>query len=302
MDLTPPASSFVPNAGVVGPMLEGGSSTDAMLMSLVAGLSTGLGGCVVFFVSSVSSRVLAFTLSLACGVMTSVSILELMKPILSGEVPPLLWCVFGAALYVLLRSALPDNGAVAANDHKRGDEEFNDERDLNVDTKFSNAQSGGGIDGRDSRWKKKQWRLGMLMMATLTAHNLPEGVAVAVGALQSTRTGIVVMSAIAIHNIPEGLTIAIPIYAATGSRWQALGMTLASGLSEPIGAGLGLLVLQPFLTQSVMDNSACAVGGVMLAVSLLELAPESIKYRDPLASLSGLLVGWLVILLTMKFA
>lgn len=34
--------------------------------------------------------------------------------------------------------------------------------------------------------------------------------------------------AIALHNIPEGIIIAAPIYAATGSRWKALGLATAS--------------------------------------------------------------------------
>ena len=43
------------------------------------------------------------------------------------------------------------------------------------------------------------------------------------------------MSAIAVHNIPEGLAIAVPVLASTGNRWKAIWMTLASGMSEPLG-------------------------------------------------------------------
>ena len=43
------------------------------------------------------------------------------------------------------------------------------------------------------------------------------------------------MSAIAVHNIPEGLAIAVPVLASTGDRWKAIWMTLASGMSEPLG-------------------------------------------------------------------
>ncbi len=110
------------------------------------------------------------------------------------------------------------------------------------------------------------------------------------------------MSAIAMHNIPEGLVIAVPIYAATGSRWKALGMTLASGLSEPLGAAAGILVLHPHLTRSVVDSATCAVGGIMLAVSALELGPEAMKHRDAPASFAGLIAGWVVMSLTMHFA
>lgn len=45
----------------------------ALLFSTVAGLSTGVGGTVVFFVGNISARTMSFTLSLAGGVMTAVT-------------------------------------------------------------------------------------------------------------------------------------------------------------------------------------------------------------------------------------
>ena len=51
--------------------------------------------------------------------------------------------------------------------------------------------------------RARQLRLGLLMMITLTAHNLPEGIAVAVGTLANHRSGVVITAAIAMHNIPE---------------------------------------------------------------------------------------------------
>lgn len=69
-------------------------------------------------------------------------------------------------------------------------------------------------------------RLGTLMAVTMTLHNLPEGFAVAFSAF--TPLGPVMALAIAVHNIPEGVIVAAPIYAATGSRWKAVGMAAAS--------------------------------------------------------------------------
>jgi len=175
MDLPPPS----PNAELGqhdGLVWEQSNAFNAMLMSLIAGMSTGLGRCVVCCFSAVSPRVLAFTLALAGGVMTSVSILELMKPMLSGEIPPLLWASFGAALYYLLRTALPESGggSGAFSTEKRED-------DTPHSPEGGDERRGDMSEARDSRWKERQWRLGVLMMVTLTAHNLPEGVAVAVG-------------------------------------------------------------------------------------------------------------------------
>lgn len=51
--------------------------------------------------------------------------------------------------------------------------------------------------------------------------------------------------AIAIHNIPEGVAVSIPIYYATGSRKKAFAYSFFAGLTEPLGAGIGYLLLYP---------------------------------------------------------
>jgi zinc transporter, ZIP family len=40
-----------------------------------------------------------------------------------------------------------------------------------------------------------------------------------------------------------GLCVAMPVYYATGSRWRAFGWAALSGISEPIAAFFGWLVL-----------------------------------------------------------
>ena len=71
-------------------------------------------------------------------------------------------------------------------------------------------------------------------------------------------------AAIAVHNIPEGVIVAAPVYAATGSRWKALGAAFASGLSEPLGALLALLFVRPFLTEERLNYILAFVGGIMV--------------------------------------
>lgn len=50
------------------------------------------------------------------------------------------------------------------------------------------------------------------------------------------------------------------MYAATGSRWKAVGLATASGLSEPLGALLALLLVKPFLTEVGQPAAASAPG------------------------------------------
>ena len=52
--------------------------------------------------------------------------------------------------------------------------------------------------------------------------------------------------AIAIHNIPEGIATSAPIYYSTGSRKRAFIVSFFSGITEPLGAIIGYLILRPF--------------------------------------------------------
>uniref|UniRef100_A0A383WPF5 ZIP family transporter n=1 Tax=Tetradesmus obliquus TaxID=3088 RepID=A0A383WPF5_TETOB len=136
-------------------------------------------------------------------------------------------------------------------------------------------------------------RLGLLMTITLTIHNLPEGFAVAFSAF--TNIGPIMALAIALHNIPEGLVIAAPLYAATGSKLTALGATAASGLSEPVGALLALLVFKPFVTSlAQLGYVLAATGGVMLAVCVLELWPEGRRCGQDGRLWQGIALGTVV--------
>lgn len=133
------------------------------------------------------------------------------------------------------------------------------------------------------------------MAFTMTLHNLPEGFAVAFSSF--TDFGPIMAAAIALHNIPEGIIVAAPVYAATGSRWKALAVATASGLSEPLGALIALVAARPMMTADGLHTILAFVGGIMAAVCLLELWPEGKKCRadDRLAAgiaLGGVLMGW----------
>ncbi|MEW5309182.1 MAG: hypothetical protein WDW38_001087 [Sanguina aurantia] len=132
-------------------------------------------------------------------------------------------------------------------------------------------------------------RLGMLMAFTMTLHNLPEGFAVAFSAY--TDFGPIMALAIAVHNIPEGIIVAAPIFAATGDRWKALGVATASGLSEPLGAVLALAIFKPFISEMRLHIMLAFVGGIMLAVCVIELWPEGRACKHDGALAYGIIIG-----------
>lgn len=135
-------------------------------------------------------------------------------------------------------------------------------------------------------------RLGLVMSLTMTLHNFPEGFAVAFSSL--TDFGPIMALAIAIHNIPEGIIVAAPIYAATGSRWKAIGMAAFSGISEPLGALIALLSVRPIISEDALHIVLAIVGGIMGAVCILELWPEGQKCKSEGKLVLGILFGGVI--------
>lgn len=134
--------------------------------------------------------------------------------------------------------------------------------------------------GEESEEKQKLIRMGMNTALAIGIHNFPEGLATFVAALGDPSVGAVLAIAIGIHNIPEGLCVAMPIYYATGSRWKAFGWALLSGLSEPLAALLGWLVLANVFADVVYASLFGIVAGMMIIISVKELLPTAHRYDD----------------------
>lgn len=137
-------------------------------------------------------------------------------------------------------------------------------------------------------------RTGLITAGALALHNLPEGFATLTAGLQQPEIAVPVAIAIAIHNIPEGLAVALPIMHATGSRARAFWWATLAGLTEPLGAVLGYLLLQPFLSDVMMGSVFAAVAGIMVFVSLDELLPTATKSGEHHLAIYGLVVGMAV--------
>ncbi|MBE6976572.1 MAG: ZIP family metal transporter [Ruminococcaceae bacterium] len=118
-----------------------------------------------------------------------------------------------------------------------------------------------------------------LLTLAVTLHNLPEGMAVGVAAagfLAGTGlplSGVLTLSlGIALQNLPEGAIISMPMGSAGISRRKAFAVGTASGVVEPIGAFLTLLLAG--LVVPILPFLLCFSAGAMLYVVVQELIPD----------------------------
>ena len=120
----------------------------------------------------------------------------------------------------------------------------------------------------------------MLVLA-VTLHNIPEGMAVGVvlaGMIEGS-TAVTAASAlalalgIAIQNFPEGAVVSAPLVSSGLSRRRAFLYGAASGVVEPIGAIVTIL-LTAFVTP-ILPYILSFAAGAMIYVVVEELIPES---------------------------
>ena len=135
-------------------------------------------------------------------------------------------------------------------------------------------------DSNAANERKLLLRMSMNTAVAIGLHNFPEGLATFVAALDDPTVGAVLAVAIAIHNIPEGLCVALPVYYATGSRRKAFGWAILSGLSEPLAAVFGYIILANAVTSTTYGILFGIIAGMMVMISTRELLPTAHRY-DP---------------------
>ncbi|OFZ77751.1 MAG: zinc transporter ZupT [Bdellovibrionales bacterium RIFOXYD1_FULL_53_11] len=256
-------------------------------LTLLAGLSTGVGSLIGLMTRTTNRGFLSFSLGFSGGVMIYVSMIEIFaksKTSLSEAWGPVsgAWGAAGAffagvAIMGLIDRLIPEND----NPHEI----------------HSVEEMEGGANAAVRAHKhsfKPLGRTGVFVALAIAIHNFPEGLATFMAALQDPKLGIAIAVAIAIHNIPEGISVSVPIYFATRSRKKAFWWSFASGLSEPVGAIVGYTLLRPFMNGTMFGLVFAVVAGFMVYISLDELLPAAREYGRHHTSILGVFCGMAV--------
>ena len=105
---------------------------------------------------------------------------------------------------------------------------------------------------------------------------------------------IAVSLGIAIQNIPEGAIISMPMRAAGNSRWRSFLIGSLSGIVEPIG-GLLVILLAAWLTP-ILPYLLAFAAGAMLYVVVEELIPEASQGTHSNLSTIGFALGFVLMM------
>jgi ZIP family zinc transporter len=241
-----------------------GNILAALALTLFAGLATGIGSLVAYFIPRPDMRALSLSLGFAAGVMIYVGFVDLFcsAKLVIGFGYANIFFLLGLLIIYLLDQAIPH---------------------IHID---------GQVDAHCDRLYKS----GIMTTIGIALHNLPEGMTVALVSLADLRLGVPVAIAIAIHNIPEGLACSIPLYCATSDRKKSCLLSFAAGMTEPLGAILAVVLLYPFLSDWLLAASSAMVAGIMVFISLDELIPVANRYGSEHLTNLGIIAGFLVMM------
>lgn len=251
---------------------------DVIIGILIPFIGTTLGAAMVLFMKrEINTKVQKLLLGFAAGVMIAASVWSLLIPAIDmskerGSIPwiaPSIGFIVGIIFLFILDSIIPH---------------------LHLDSKKP--------EGIKSKLKNTT----MLVLA-VTIHNIPEGMAVGVvfaGVLTQesliTLAGAFALSiGIAIQNFPEGAIISMPLKAERISKKKSFLYGVLSGIVEPIGAVITLLVTG--LVVPILPYILSFAAGAMIYVVVEELIPESQSGEHTNIGTIGTAIGFVLMMI-----
>lgn len=228
---------------------------DIIFSILIPFLGTVLGSGLVFFIKGkMSTNVQKAFSGFAAGVMIAAAFWSLILPSFDAAsnmgklsfIPVIVGLWLGFMFLMLLDKVIPH---------------------MHIDS--------GDVEGPSCNLKKST-----MTALAVALHNLPEGIAVGVVLASATSTGstvpismaIALAIGIAVQNFPEGAIISLPLADCGVKKSKTFFLGVLSGIVEPLGALLTLL-LASFITPALPYLLSFAAGA-MIYVVVEELIPE----------------------------
>jgi ZIP family zinc transporter len=251
----------------------------AFIATCYTWLMTALGAGLVFFFKSINKKVLDIMLGFAAGVMIAASFWSLLAPAidlaeasgLPSWLPPLIGFLLGGVFLRLVDKILPH---------------------LHLNAPIEEAE---GI--------KTNWHRSILLVLSITLHNIPEGLAVGVafgaaaqGLAPELLAGAAVLAlGMGIQNFPEGAAVSIPLRREGLSRRKSFWYGQLSGMVEPLSGIAGAAAV--YFIKPLLPYALSFAAGAMIFVVVEELIPESQSSGNSHNATLGTMLGFAVMML-----
>ncbi len=253
-------------------------------LTLLAGLSTGIGSALAFFTRQTNTRFLSLALGFSAGVMLYVSFVEILSKARAA-----LSAQWGDAAGAWATAAAFFGGMACITLIDKLVPSYENPHELHTIEEMDQCLE--SLPRNEAHDFGKLRRTGVFTALAIGIHNFPEGLATFSAALTDPALGLAIAVAIAIHNIPEGIAVSVPLFFATGDRKKAFFYSFLSGLAEPVGALVGYLLLLPFFSPAVFGLLFAGVAGIMVFISLDELLPAAEEFGEHHLCVYGLVSG-----------
>lgn len=245
---------------------------------LIPFLGTSIGSAMVFFLKKeLKPKLQKALLGFASGVMIAASVWSLMIPSIEmaeeqgviAWVPAAVGFFVGIGFLLLLDSLIP---------HLH-------------------------IDSDKPEGKKTKLPKSTMLVLAVTLHNIPEGMAVGVvfagvasgSATMSLSGAFALAVGIAIQNFPEGAIISMPLTSAGVGKKKAFIYGVLSGIVEPIGAVITILLTS--LVMPILPYILAFAAGAMIYVVVEELIPESQQGEHSNIGTIGVAIGFVLMMI-----
>ena len=253
----------------------------ALIATFGTWLMTALGAATVIFMKNTNQKAMNLMLGFAAGVMIAASFWSLLQPAIERAERDLCFPAWAVATLGFLCGALFMwlSDKIVTRARRR-----------------AIAPDGG---------KSEKFNRIILLVLSITLHNIPEGLAVGVafGALCKGFTTDALMGAItiavgiALQNFPEGAAVAFPLRREGYSRRRSFFIGQASGMVEPIAGVVGALAV--VYIETILPFALAFAAGTMILVAVHELIPEcqENKKEQPYLATMGIILGFALMML-----
>ena len=254
----------------------------ALAATLGTWLVTALGAATVVFCKRPNPRLMNAMMGFASGVMIAASFWSLLQPAIERAELTLSMPAYWVVTLGFLSGAL-----------------FMWVSDKIVAWTTGRANTAG-------EYQDKRTGRAILLILSITLHNIPEGLAVGVafGVLEgggyspeALMGALSIAIGIGLQNFPEGAAVSLPLRRDGCGRWKSFLLGQASGMVEPIAGVLGAVLV--VWVEAMLPFALSFAAGAMILVAVHELIPECQKNQEgsPYFATMGIVSGFAVMML-----